>query len=55
MINKESNAKFTEIMAKMRDPNLTADYMSKTRIRPHVVEKTQASRLDQITIDKHIN
>ena len=39
-INKHSNPKFAEMVAKMRDPNLTADYMLKTSIRPHVIEKT---------------
>ena len=53
-ISKHLDPKFIEIVAKMRDPNLTADYMLKTSIRPHVNEKTQVRKMNQSTIDKHI-
>ena len=38
----------------MRDPSLTADYYVKTGIRPHVVEKTKAHKLNQKVVDQHI-
>jgi len=40
-------------MQKLRDPELNAEYMFKTGIRPLVEEKPKVKKLDQKTLDKH--
>ena len=45
-VNKHSNPKFIEIIAKLRDPSLNAEYMEKAVIKPDVQRYGKKNKLD---------
>jgi hypothetical protein len=51
---KHSNPKFIEIIAKLRDPSLNADFMEKSIIRPEVIKSPKTTKIDQKIIDGHL-
>ena len=51
---KHSNPKFIEIIAKLRDPSLNAEFMEKSFIKPDVVRSPKTTRIDQKMIDGHL-
>ena len=46
-VSKHNNPKFIEIIAKLRDPSLNADFMEKSVIRPEVAPKLAPKKMDQ--------
>lgn len=51
---KHSNPKFIEIIAKLRDPSLNAEFMEKSIIRPEVIKTPKTTKIGQKMIDSHL-